>query len=157
MILVAQMVKNLPAMQETWVWYLGQEDSPGEGNGYPPQYSCLDNPMDRGPWRATVHGVAKSWTEQLILSLTYKNGNLTTFYNTWLRMRAQPLSHVQLFVTPWTVAHQGPLFTDFPRQECWSGLPFPSCPRDQTCLLNWQLESFPLSNLGSPWLLYTIY
>ena len=76
------MVKNLPAMQETWVRHLGQEDSPGEGNGYPPQYSCLDNPMDRGPWWATVHGVAKSWTEQLILSLIYKNGNLTTFYNT---------------------------------------------------------------------------
>ena len=36
--------------------------SPGEGNGYPLQYSCLGNPMDRGAWRATVHGVAKSWT-----------------------------------------------------------------------------------------------
>ena len=35
---------------------------PGEGNGYPLQYSCLKNPMDRGAWRATVHGVAKSWT-----------------------------------------------------------------------------------------------
>ena len=32
---------------------------PGEGNGYPFQYSCLENPMDRGAWRATVHGVAK--------------------------------------------------------------------------------------------------
>ena len=36
--------------------------SPGEGNGNPLQYSCLENPMDRGDWRATVHGVAKSWT-----------------------------------------------------------------------------------------------
>ena len=36
--------------------------SPGEGNGYPLQYSCLENPMDRGAWQATVHGVAKSWT-----------------------------------------------------------------------------------------------
>ena len=36
--------------------------SPGEGNGNPLQYSCLENPMDRGVWRATVHGVAKSWT-----------------------------------------------------------------------------------------------
>ena len=36
--------------------------SPGEGNGYPIQYSCLENPMDRGAWRATVHGVAKSQT-----------------------------------------------------------------------------------------------
>ena len=34
--------------------------SPGEGNGNPLQYSCLENPMDRGAWRATFHGVAKS-------------------------------------------------------------------------------------------------
>ena len=33
-----------------------------EGNGNPPQYSCLKNPMDRGAWRRTVQGVAKSWT-----------------------------------------------------------------------------------------------
>ena len=36
---------------------LGQ--SPGEGNGNPPQYSCLENSMDRGAWRATVHGAPK--------------------------------------------------------------------------------------------------
>ena len=36
--------------------------SPGEGNGNPLQHSCLENPMDRGAWWATVHGVAKSWT-----------------------------------------------------------------------------------------------
>ena len=36
--------------------------SPGEGKGYPLQYSCLENPMDRGAWGATVHGVAKSRT-----------------------------------------------------------------------------------------------
>ena len=35
---------------------------PGEGNGYPLQYSCLENPMDRGAWQAIAHGVAKSWT-----------------------------------------------------------------------------------------------
>ena len=56
------MVKNLPVMQETQVQSLGWEDSPGEGNGNPPQYSCLGNPMDRGAWRAIVHGVTKSWT-----------------------------------------------------------------------------------------------
>jgi len=33
--------------------------SPGKENGNPPYYSCLENPMDRGAWRATVHGVAK--------------------------------------------------------------------------------------------------
>ena len=36
--------------------------SPGEGNGNPIQYSCLENPMDRGTWRVTVHGVKKSQT-----------------------------------------------------------------------------------------------
>ena len=46
---VAQTVKNLPAMQETWVQSLGWEDSPGEGNGNPLQRSCLENPMDREP------------------------------------------------------------------------------------------------------------
>ena len=36
--------------------------SPGEGNGNPFQYSCPEDPMDRGAWRAAVHRVAKSWT-----------------------------------------------------------------------------------------------
>ena len=36
--------------------------SPGKGNGNPLQYSCLENPMDRGPWRAIVHGITKSRT-----------------------------------------------------------------------------------------------
>ena len=36
--------------------------SPGEENGYPLQYSCLENPMDRGAWWATAHGVTKSQT-----------------------------------------------------------------------------------------------
>ena len=44
--LVAQMVENRLAMQETWVRFLGWEDSPGEGNGNPLQYSGLENPMD---------------------------------------------------------------------------------------------------------------
>ena len=87
------MVKNLPAMLETWIWSLGRKDPlekematdssilawrrkwlstpvflPGEGNGYWIQYSCLENSMDRGAWWATVHGVAKEsdMTEWLI-------------------------------------------------------------------------------------------
>ena len=61
--LVARTVKNPPAVEETQVRSLGWEDSPREGNGYPLQYSCLENPMDRGAWRATVHGDARSWTQ----------------------------------------------------------------------------------------------
>ena len=52
-------VKNPPAMQKMQVISLGQEEPPGEGIGNLLQYSCLGNPMDRGPWRVTVHGVAK--------------------------------------------------------------------------------------------------
>ena len=44
------------------------ERSPGEGHVNPFQYSCLENPMDRGAWRATVHGLAKSWTSPKQLS-----------------------------------------------------------------------------------------
>ena len=46
--LVAQTVRNPPAMQETWVGSLGLGRSPGEWHGQPLQYSCLENPMDRG-------------------------------------------------------------------------------------------------------------
>ena len=40
----------------------GPGRSPGEGNGNPLQYSCLENPMDREAWQTTVHGISKSWT-----------------------------------------------------------------------------------------------
>ena len=49
-------------MQEIRVRSLGWEDSLGEGNGNPLQYSCLENPTGRGVWRATVHGITKTWT-----------------------------------------------------------------------------------------------
>ena len=55
--LVSQMVKNPPAMQETWVRSLGWEDPPWRR-----AYSCLENPVDRGAWQATVHGVTKGRT-----------------------------------------------------------------------------------------------
>ena len=60
--LVAQLVKNLPAMRETWVRSLGWEDPLEKRMACPLQHSCLENPMDRGAWLATVHGVEKSWT-----------------------------------------------------------------------------------------------
>ena len=60
--LITQMIKNLPVMQETWGSIPGLGRLSGEGNGNPLQYSCLENPMDRGAWWSTVHGVAKSRT-----------------------------------------------------------------------------------------------
>ena len=56
--------KKLPANAEDirdMIFGLGR--SLGEGNGNPLQYSCLDNPMDRGNWQAIVHKVTKSWIQ----------------------------------------------------------------------------------------------
>ena len=62
--LVGQTVKNLSASNTGDLGSItGSGRSPGEGNGYPLQYSCLENSIDRGAWRATVHGVAKSPTQ----------------------------------------------------------------------------------------------
>ena len=55
-------VKNMPANAGDMGSILGWGRSPGEGNGNPLQYSCLENPMDRGAWRATVYGFTKSRT-----------------------------------------------------------------------------------------------
>ena len=59
---MAQLVKNLPASAGDTGLIPGLGKSPGGGNGNPLQYSCLDNPMDRGAWRATLHGITKSRT-----------------------------------------------------------------------------------------------
>ena len=62
--LVAQTVKNPLALKNPGDLgsIPGSGRSPGEGKGSPLQYSCLENPMDRGTWWPTDHGVMKSWT-----------------------------------------------------------------------------------------------
>ena len=84
---------------------------PGEGKGYPFQYSGLENSRD-----CIVHGVTKSRTQ------------LNDFHQTLATtiLSVQSLSHVRLFATPWAAAYQAPLSMGFSRQEYWSGLPFPS-------------------------------
>ena len=62
---MALVVKNLPANTgdvRDMGLIPGLGRSPGEGNGNALQYSCLENPMDRGAWQATVHSVAQSQT-----------------------------------------------------------------------------------------------
>ena len=69
--LIAQMVRNLPAMQETQGSIPGSGRSPGEGNGNPLQYSCLKNSTDREAWQPRVHGNTESdMTERITLSLS---------------------------------------------------------------------------------------
>ena len=60
--LVAQMIKNLPAMRKTWVWSLGWEDPLEKGTETHSRILVCRIPMDRRTQRATVHRVAKSWT-----------------------------------------------------------------------------------------------
>ena len=65
------MVKGLPAMWETWVQSLGQED-PLEKEMATHQYSCLENSMDRGAWWATIHEVTKSRTRLSDFTFTFR-------------------------------------------------------------------------------------
>ena len=68
------MVKNKPANAgdvRDMSLIPGFGRSPGEGNGNPLQYSCLEESMDKGAWQATVHGVTKSWTRLSVLIINY--------------------------------------------------------------------------------------
>ena len=99
---------------------------PGEGDGTPLQYSCLENPMERGAWEATVHAVAESdATEQLILTQLLE-AKVTSSLEWKKEKKVKSLSCGWLFATPWTVASQPPLSMGFSRQEYWSGMPLPS-------------------------------
>ena len=105
---VALVVKNLPANtgDAREVGSIpGSGRSPGEGNGNPLQYSCLENPMDRGAWRATVHRVARidmteqlcsyllpSWIPNNLCSFDKEGAVLDTHLLTWHQL-ALLLSH----------------------------------------------------------------
>ena len=69
--LIAETVESLFMKRETQVRSWGA--SPGEGNGYPLQCSCLENSMDRGAWRAIFHGVANSLgtTEEILHTISF--------------------------------------------------------------------------------------
>ena len=85
--LVVLVVKNPPPANAGDIIDKGsiphQGRSPGEGNGNPLQYSCLENPMDRGTWRGTFHGVVKSWTrlKRLIMHVNDVFASVWAVYN----------------------------------------------------------------------------
>ena len=108
---MAQIVNNLPAMQ---VRSLNQEGkSPGEVHGIPIQYSCLENPMDRGAWWATVHGVAKSQTRLKQHSTEYIL--IPLFAQRWAQNVFPFWNHHWLspHTIPWPSVSSGMLWTSF--------------------------------------------
>ena len=96
---------------------LGQ--SPAGGHGNPLQYSYLENPIDRGVWRATVHRVAESDMTE-VTQHAHILGSRSSLVGGLVAKPCRTLA------TLWIVPHQAPLPMGFPRQEYWSGLPFPS-------------------------------
>ena len=108
--------------------------SPWEGNGYPLQYSGLENSMDRGDWPATTHAVAELDTTE------------------WLSL------HFTSAHSACTEDCQAPLSMRFPKQEYWLGCHFLSqgiflTQELNLHLLHWQTDSLPLSHQGRPILL----
>ena len=137
-------VKYLPAYAGD-VWVLGSSHgsrrSPRGGDGKPLQYSCLENSMDRGTWQASLcckESLQPRWSDyahvrdkekfRVIISLDQGRtlDSAASRVQRCEEKKVKLLSHVWLFVTPWTVAHQAPPSMGFSRQEYWSGLPFVS-------------------------------
>jgi len=80
----------------------------------------LCNPIDGSSPASPVSGILQARTLEWVA---------ISFSNAWKwKVKVKSLSHVRLFATPWTAAHQAPLSMGFSRQEYWSGLPLPSPP-----------------------------
>ena len=98
--LVAQRLQHLCVMWETQVRSLGLEDSLEKEMAIPLQYSCLENPMDGGPWRATVHGITKSQTrlsDFTFFSFVFKYQCFMVFFPALLRWDGYSLSGYRMF------------------------------------------------------------
>ena len=142
-----------------------------EGNGNPLQYSCLENPMDRGAWWATVHGVTKSRTrlKQFSTWLSLTNSTISDALIQEPRLpycliylqcllhacMLSPFSRVRLFATPWTVVCQAPLSMGFSRQGYWGRLPHPPTgdlldPGTEPMSPALQVDSLPTEPRGKP-------
>ena len=79
----------------------------------------LCDPIDGSPWGYPVPGILQARTLEWVA---------ISFSNAWKwKVKVKSLSRVQFLATPWTAAHQAPPSVGFSRQECWSGVPLPSC------------------------------
>ena len=101
--------KESPALQETRIWSLGRR-SPGEGNGNPLLYSCLENSMDKEAWEATLYGITKSqtWLSDEHFHCVNHNpllqrdsgtrclGTITCFFSSRSSAREKP--HLRIFI-----------------------------------------------------------
>ena len=110
----------------------GSRRSPGGGHGNPVQYSCLENPMDRGAWKATIHSVAKSWT----------------WLSEWAHMHA---SGVGVCRAPSAAEPQS--------VPCLRATPFPLCREDETVSqsFSWWLLLFMWTLMGCPHLFFFFF
>ena len=98
----ALVVKNLPANAANIIRHEipGLGRAPGGEHGNPLQYSCLENPMVRGAWRATVHGVTKSWTR-----LKWLCTHALAHQKCWNEIEALYLTtHLLFHLKPWLVS-----------------------------------------------------
>ena len=95
---------------------------PEGGHGNPLQYSCLENPMDRGAWWVMVHSITvrHNWSDLACMHIK------ALFMSYFCRVVVLVAQSSWLFATPWTVECQAPLSMGCSRQEYWSGLPFSS-------------------------------
>ena len=153
-------VKNLPAIQETWVWPLGWEEPLEKEKTTHSSILAWEIPWTEEPGRAQSMGVTESQTQ-----FNNKN-NLCPFPSSASTPVleadgdgcAKPFSHDRLFATLWTVAHQAPLFMGFPSKNTgvgclalFQGL-FLARRSNQglLCLLHWQVGSLSLAAPGKP-------
>ena len=98
-------------VQEMQVWSLGSRRSPGGGNSNPLWYSCQENPMNRGAWWDTVHGVTKSRTQTERLTLSLYLVLHVVDQDSFLNIPSSWLLHISIWGFPLTPSGQSSVFS----------------------------------------------
>ena len=163
---VAQTVKRLPTMQETQVQSLGQEDLLEKETATYSSILAWKIPWMEEPGRATVHGVAKSWTRlsDFTFLLSFMIWSTLSLKKKKNEVQVKLLRHVRLFATTWTVTYPGSSIHGIFQARIleWVVISFSrgsSRPRDQTqvshiagrCFINWPMGK-PLKKKQKTWI-----